>query len=250
MTDKLCTGCNLNHIHNDARPIILTHNKKPFQDYATLETEVKRLMLAPGQAAIGYYVDPTAEDGLSSVIVVGSLESGCFPEIFKSAHQIDDLVDYFNRLIETQTSDMQQLGEDLREQIINEVTILNNTTIQELKTIMNSSLSEQNARFIVEMDDFKDDVNQRLDASITDVITRLNDSVSEINQTIQTVVSTQQQKNEELTQTIQDTKEEINEHIDSSVESINQRIDELTSSTSQDADSIRNYIDQEIDTLD
>jgi hypothetical protein len=154
MTDKLCTGCNLNHIHNDARPIILTHNKKPFQDYATLETEVKRLMLAPGQAAIGYYVDPTAEDGLSSVIVVGSLESGCFPEIFKSAHQIDDLVDYFNRLIETQTSDMQQLGEDLREQIINEVTILNNTTIQELKTIMNSSLSEQNARFIVEMDDF------------------------------------------------------------------------------------------------
>jgi hypothetical protein len=250
MTDKLCTGCNLNHIHNESNGLIAVHNKVVFENWNEAEIAIKSKILHPGEIMVCYYRDPEADDAIASVIVTGPIQQGGYNEVFKSAHQIDDLVDYFNRLIETQTSDMQQLGEDLREQIINEVTILNNTTIQELRTIMNSSLSEQNARFIVEMDDFKDDVNQRLDASITDVITRLNDSVSEINQTIQTVVSTQQQKNEELTQTIQSTKEEINEHIDSSVESINQRIDELTSSTSQDADSIRNYIDQEIDTLD
>lgn len=78
-------GVGVNDMHSELPPIILVHNKTPFPDYETAVAALKEKSINPGEIVIAYYLDPAAEDGLSTLIAVGPLTAGGNNDIFKNA---------------------------------------------------------------------------------------------------------------------------------------------------------------------
>ena len=98
MTEKILgtglSGVGVNHIHTELPPVIHVHNKTPFDDYDAAVAALKTKILHPGEIVVVYYNDPTADDGISTLIATGPIQSGGYNEIFKNANEIDKLVEY------------------------------------------------------------------------------------------------------------------------------------------------------------
>lgn len=93
MGTHVCGGIrNINHVHREIPPVIHIHNKTPFDSYEAAINELKMKILHPGEIAIAYYYNPTADDGISSVIATGPLQQGGYNEIFKNASDIDYII--------------------------------------------------------------------------------------------------------------------------------------------------------------
>ena len=90
-------GTGVNDTHVEIPPIILVHNKTPFEDYSAAVSAVEQKTINPGEIIIAYYKNPATADGLSAIIAVGPLTQGGKNDIFKNANKIDaDL--FFDKL--------------------------------------------------------------------------------------------------------------------------------------------------------
>jgi hypothetical protein len=100
--------------HTELPPIIHVHNTEPFETYQDAVTALRQKILHPGEIVIVYYTDPTAEDGISSLIATGPLYQGGINEIFKSADQIDELVVYMRNQLAAQDEQFNELSDQIK----------------------------------------------------------------------------------------------------------------------------------------
>lgn len=170
MTEKILgtgmSGVGVNHIHNELPPIIHVHNKTPFDDYDAAVTALKTKILHPGEIVVVYYKDPTADDGISTLIATGPIQSGGYNEIFKNANEIDKLVDYLKGLINAQEQSLEELAHQLEVQILAEVEEIRREIIVENTSIIDTAVEELNERFDASFVELDTNVNQRLDSSL------------------------------------------------------------------------------------
>jgi hypothetical protein len=170
MTEKILgtglSGVGVNHVHTELPPVIHVHNKTPFDDYDAAVTALKTKILHPGEIVVVYYKDPTADDGISTLIATGPIQSGGYNEIFKNANEIDKLVEYLKGLIDAQDQSIEELAARLEQQILAEVEAIRRRLIEENEQMISSALDDMNERFDSSFGELNTNVNNRLDGSL------------------------------------------------------------------------------------
>ena len=160
------SGVGVNHVHTELPPVIHVHNKTPFDDYDAAVAALKTKILHPGEIVVVYYKDPTADDGISTLIATGPIQSGGYNEIFKNANEIDKLADYLKGLINAQDESVEEMARRLEEQILAEVETLRREIITENTSIITDAVYALNERFDASFVEMNTNVNRRLDSSL------------------------------------------------------------------------------------
>ena len=180
METHLCGVRNINHEHREVPPVIHIHNKTPFANYETALDELKKKILHPGEIAVAYYYNPTADDGISTLIATGPIQQGGYNEIFKNAADIDQLVEELNLKIDTQDQHVSDMTEEVKNEIIQRAADMNAETKEEIVNIINSSLAEITENLNTYVSEFTSNVN----TSISEFTESVNASFQNINNSI------------------------------------------------------------------
>lgn len=134
-------GCDCDsHMYENQPPIIHVHNDTPFEDYNAALTALKGTILHPGEIIVAYYYDVAADDNVSAIIATGPIQQGGSNEIFKNAQQIEDLAEYLKNLINVQDTDIKDLADNLREQILADTSALNQQYSTEIHEYVENSI--------------------------------------------------------------------------------------------------------------
>ena len=160
------SGVGVNHVHTELPPVIHVHNKIPFDDYDAAVAALKTKILHPGEIVVVYYKDPKTNDGISTLIATGPIQSGGYNEVFKNANEIDKLVDYLKGLINAQEQSIEELARNLETQILADVEVLRQEIITENTSLITEAVYALNERFDASFVEMNTNVNERLDSSL------------------------------------------------------------------------------------
>lgn len=190
MESHLCGARNINHEHREVPPVIHIHNKTPFANYETALDELKKKILHPGEIAVAYYYNPTADDGISTLIATGPIQQGGYNEIFKNAADIDQLVKELDLKIDTQDQHVSDMTEEVKNEIIQRAADMNAETKEEIVNIINSSLAEITENLNTYVSEFTSNVN----TSISEFTESVNASFQNISNSIESLSSSTSDK--------------------------------------------------------
>lgn len=278
METPLCGIRNINHEHREVPPVIHIHNKTPFANYDTAIDELKKKILHPGEIAIAYYYNPTADDGISTLIATGPIQQGGYNEIFKNAADIDKLVEDFNLKIDSQEQHVIDVTDEALAEVLRRAAEMNASTKDEISNIVNTSISEFTETFNTTISNVENSINSSFNSlveNITSSIQTLSDNVNtsiaelsestdtrfqsienHIDSSISSIASSTNEKIESLSNRI----DELSEHIDASyiyindnvtnaVENLDEKIESLSSSTSDSFESVYVELDSILEML-
>ena len=181
MTEKYFGTENISHVHSELPPIIHVHNKVPFEDYATAVSEVGKKILHPGEIVIVYYKDSAAEDGVSTIIATGPINQDGRNEIFKNANQIDELVEYLKQLITAQSSDINEMAAQLKEQIKADANEIKEQTLTETKSSVEAIVTEAIKEINDAQESFGEELLETVNASLDNLRNDFDTSIRETN---------------------------------------------------------------------
>ena len=225
-------GTGVNDTHVEIPPIILVHNKTPFENYSAAVSAVEQKTINPGEIIIAYYKNPATADGLSAIIAVGPLTQGGKNDIFKNAEEIDALVEYVSTLISGQQSSFDDLCEQLRQEVASEIEATKQSLIAENTSIIDAAMQYMAVKFDTSFGQFVEIVNNHIDSSINDLQTFVVSHVSTLNR--------------EFNELRNETSEQINT-IDTHINSSYNELKALIGQSSGSSDSsCKAYVDEKI----
>lgn len=232
METPLCGIRNINHEHREVPPVIHIHNKTPFANYDTAIDELKKKILHPGEIAIAYYYNPTADDGISTLIATGPIQQGGYNEIFKNAADIDKLVEDFNLKIDSQEQHVIDVTDEALAEVLRRAAEMNASTKDEISTIVNSSISEFTETFNTTISNVENSIN----SSFNSLVENITSSIQTLSDNVNTSIA-------ELSESTDTRFQSIESHIDSSISSLASSTDEKIENLSSRVDELATRID-------